>query len=171
MESLSSRLARGDESAFAELYDAIADRLYRFLLARMGSPECAADVLQATFLRLVEKRRNFRRVENPPAYVFRVAINEATREQSKRQRQGKGRVPLIDSTAEPSGLTSDESEVIAVALSKLDSQDRQLVELKTYGNLTFKEIAEALQLPPGTVATRYRRALESLRPWLTQQWQ
>jgi DNA-directed RNA polymerase specialized sigma24 family protein len=43
------------------------------------------------------------------------------------------------------------------------------VGLKIFGQFTFGEIAEVTELPQATVATRYRRALESLRPWLAQQ--
>jgi RNA polymerase sigma-70 factor (ECF subfamily) len=57
----------------------------------------------------------------------------------------------------------------AAALAKLDAHDRELVELKIFAGLTFREIAEITGMPQGTVATRYRRAMESLRGWLTKQ--
>ncbi len=54
-------------------------------------------------------------------------------------------------------------------LARLSEDDRELVELKVFVGLTFREIADVLGLPQGTVATRYRRALELLRPWLEKQ--
>jgi DNA-directed RNA polymerase specialized sigma24 family protein len=45
------------------------------------------------------------------------------------------------------------------------------VELKIFAGLTFREISNVVDLPQGTVATRYRRALESLRPWFVKQLQ
>ena len=59
MQDLAARLARGDEAAFADLYDACADRLHRYLMARLGSREVAADVLQTAFLRAVKSRGRF----------------------------------------------------------------------------------------------------------------
>ena len=56
-----------------------------------------------------------------------------------------------------------------LALGRLEADDRELVELKVFGGLTFREIADVTGLPQGTVATRYRRALESLRAWLAKQ--
>ena len=47
--------------------------------------------------------------------------------------------------------------------------DRELVELKIYSGLTFREIAAIVDRPPATVATRYRRAIETLRGWLTKE--
>src|ERR1044071_5388330 len=79
MQQLAVRLARGEEAAFAELYDSFADRLHHYLTARLGSRDAASDVLQTAFLRAVKSRRRFRGVENPVAYLFQIARNEAMR--------------------------------------------------------------------------------------------
>jgi RNA polymerase sigma-70 factor, ECF subfamily len=86
LHDLAARLARGEEAAFAELYDACADRLHHYLAVRLGSQDAASDVLQNAFLRAVKSRRQFRKVENPIAYLFGIARNEAVREASKRRR-------------------------------------------------------------------------------------
>ena len=64
---------------------------------------------------------------------------------------------------------NDEAEMIRVALARLNAVDRETVQLKIYGGLTFREIANIVGRPQATVATQYRRALESLRGWLTRQ--
>ena len=60
-QTLAARLARGEEAAFADLYDACADRLHHYLTGRLGSADRAADVLQSTFVRVVQSRRQFAR--------------------------------------------------------------------------------------------------------------
>ncbi len=60
-------------------------------------------------------------------------------------------------------------EVVTMALDRLSIEDRELVELKIYAGFTFREIAEITGQPQPTVATRYRRALQSMRPWLMSQ--
>jgi RNA polymerase sigma-70 factor (ECF subfamily) len=170
MQELAARLARGDEAAFAELYDSCADRLHHFLTVRLQSPDAAADVLQDAFLRAVRSRRRFRGVENPVAYMFQIARNEAARSRRRSRIVGTG-LPAHEMN-EATGdrhETCEDAEVAAIALGRLPVDDRELVELKIYSGLTFREIADVLKLPPGTVATRYRRALQSLRGWLTQQ--
>jgi RNA polymerase sigma-70 factor (ECF subfamily) len=165
---LSARLARGDQAAFAELYDACADRLHGYLAARLGSRDAASDVLQSTFLRAVQSRRRFRGVENPIAYLFQIARNEAMRA------AGKRRVTMLVLPAEElfaaSNDSADDAEAIAAALARLDADDRELIELKIYAGLTFREIAAIVDRPLATVATRYRRLLESLREWLAKQY-
>jgi RNA polymerase sigma-70 factor, ECF subfamily len=167
LKELADRLARGEEAAFAELYDACAGQLHRYLAARLGSQDAASDVVQNAFLRAVKSRRRFRSVENPVAYLFQIARNESARAVAKRGVATS--LPL----EELLGCTNDEvedAEVAAVALRRLDLQDREVVEMKIFGGLTFREIAAIVDRPQATVATQYRRALESLREWLAKQY-
>lgn len=174
-DDLAARLARGEEAAFAALYDACADRLHRYLTAWTGSHDLASDVLQSAFLRVVKSRRRFRRVENPVAYVFQIARNEALRavaSQRKRRQSsaaGGSALPPTPKASEYIVDVNDDAELVAAALGRLANGDREIVELKVFGGLTFREIADVVELPMATVATRYRRALESLRPWVAKQ--
>ena len=91
MRERARRLAHGDPSAFAELYDACADRVHHYLLVRLGSPADADDVLQETFVRLARTREKLATVENLVAYVFAAARNEAIRRLERREREGRER--------------------------------------------------------------------------------
>jgi RNA polymerase sigma-70 factor (ECF subfamily) len=170
MHELAARLARGDEVAFTELYDSCADRLHHYLCVRLGSRDAAADAVQNAFLRAVRSRRRFRNVENPIAYMFQIARNEAARA-AKRNRIVVQELPAHVLAAGNSYETLADAEVAAAALARLNADDRELVELKVFAGLTFREISDVTRLPPGTVATRYRRALQSLRGWLMKQTQ
>jgi RNA polymerase sigma-70 factor (ECF subfamily) len=64
MEKLGERLARGEQAAFAELYDACADRLHHYLTLRLGTREDADDVLQNSFVRLAQARHRLAGVKN-----------------------------------------------------------------------------------------------------------
>ena len=77
MNELGQRLARGEPTAFAELYDHCADRCHHYLTVFLGSRDAADDVLQETFVRLVRNRGKLGGVENLPAYLFVAARNEA----------------------------------------------------------------------------------------------
>jgi RNA polymerase sigma-70 factor (ECF subfamily) len=171
LQGLSERLARGEESAFAELYDACADRLFAFAMSRSGSHELAADVVQSTFLRLVKSRRRLRKVESPVAYLFQIARNELARQASRGANRNSQPLESADSVADfrwRDGV--DDADTASAVLDRLDSVAREIVELKIYGGLTFEEIAATTGQPMGTVATRYRRALESVRDWLEKQY-
>lgn len=66
-------------------------------------------------------------------------------------------------------LAREQAEFASEALNRIDADDRELVEMKIFGGLSFREIADLTGMPQATVATKYRRALERLRPWLEKQ--
>ena len=169
MENRGERLARGDPAAFAELYDACADRVHHYLAVRLGSQADADDVLQETFVRLARDRKKLELVENLVAYVFATARNEATRLIERRLREGRRRTGLdpsvlfLEWTIERGAKTGRPPSWVADLLARLDVPLREIVELKIFAALTFREISEVTGLPQGTVATRYRSALEKMR--------
>jgi RNA polymerase sigma-70 factor (ECF subfamily) len=173
MHELGKRLTRGDQTAFAELYDACADRVHRYLVVRLGSRHDADEVLQETFVRLARTRRRLARVENLVGYVFTVARNEAAR-WLRRRRRARGKVSTAGTEALLTEAVADgvqareAADLVATALGRLAPEQREVVELKTFGGLTFREIGEVTGLPQGTVATRYRTAIGKLRGWLVR---
>jgi RNA polymerase sigma-70 factor, ECF subfamily len=173
METLQARLARGDQAAFAELYDACADRVGHYLLVRLRSRDDADDALQETFLRLARLRRKLAGVENLEAYVITVARNEAARLAAGKARRRREQKPLAGADlfrqSPADADLCDAAEVVAAALERLSPDLREIVELKTYAGLTFQQIAEVTGLPQGTVATRYRSALTKMQNWFARQ--
>jgi RNA polymerase sigma-70 factor (ECF subfamily) len=174
MGDLADRLARGDQAAFADLYDACADRLHHYLVVRLGSRADADDVLQETFVRLTRTRQKLSRVENLTAYVFTVARNEASRLQKSKSRDARrqgDRLSAQELFCEAAGNdleAREAAEMLSTALARLPPEQREVVELKTSAGLSLREIAEVTGSPPGTVATRYRTAIARLREWLTR---
>lgn len=173
MNRLAERLARGEEAAFAELYDACARQLHAWLASRLDSPEDASDVVQETFLRLVRGRRKLGGVEDLTAYAFVVARNECYRHaKNKRRRQlsleryAKKAMPVDDAALQSPG---DLDESLAPAVAALEPHLREVIELRLLGELTFAQIAAMLGIPQGTAATRYRTALERLRGMLKKE--
>ncbi len=101
MSELSRRLADGEREAFAELYDACADRVHHYLAVRLRSYDDASDVLHESFLRLARSHEKFEQVENPIAYVFGVAKNEAARHAAQREHEKKKRQKRSEQQANP----------------------------------------------------------------------
>ena len=172
MQDLAARLARGETAAFAELYDVCGNKLHHYLVVRLGSRDAADEVLQETFLRLARSHRRFESVDNPVAYAFTVARNEAAR---RRERQGRERGACsageLFEIADRDDLESREAaQAVAEALGRLNEDQREVVELKFYSGLTFREIADVTGVPKGTAATRYRAALDKLRSFLAKEW-
>ena len=173
MEALLRNLAAGHKEAFAELYDALAERLYRFLVVRLSSRTDADDVLQEVFLRLARNPQRFKRIDNLLTYVFTVARNEAIRFGTRRTRRRTVERPL-DAEAvfvcpADDARQHELADMIAAGLARLTEQQREIVELKSFAGLTFAEIAAVTGSPQGTVATRYRTAIGQLRTFFERQ--
>lgn len=174
MDNWGERLSAGEEPAFAALYDACADRLHHYLSVRLRSREDASEVLQETFLRLVRGRRQFTQVADPVAYAFVVARNEAARWLSRvareRTRRSLQAELLFCEAASDDREQRETAEAIAAALERLDDDLLEVVALKIYAGLTLAKVAEVTGLPPGTVATRFRRAVSQIRSiWIKEQ--
>jgi RNA polymerase sigma-70 factor, ECF subfamily len=171
MATLQERLAGGDQAAFAEFYDAVANRVHHYLLIRLGTREDADDAMQETFLRLARGRRKLGAVENPDAYVFAIARNEAARLAVRRARRRHESRPLggeeLFCASAGDGESRETAELVAAAIGQLTAELREVVELKTFAGLTFQEISRVTGLPQGTVATRYRSALAKMNAWIT----
>ncbi len=168
MDRRAERMAQGDPSAFAELYDECADRVHHYLVVRLGSRADADDVLQETFVGLARTRKRLASVDNLLAYVFATARNEATRLLERQAREGRlradfSREALFHQSSGAVHRDIETAEWVTASLVRLNPDLREIVELKFYAGLTFREIAEVTGLPQGTVATRYRSALEKMR--------
>ena len=125
-------------------------------------------MLQASFLRAVEHRKHFANVQSPIAYLFQIARNEAARNQSRTKAERTEQLS-IEQAIQARTTSTEQSEMMDAALDRLAPDDREIVELKIDASLTFEEIAQVMNRSAATVATRYRRALEALRPWLERQ--
>ena len=175
MDTLGKRLAQGDHAAFAELYDACADRLHHYLMIFLGSKEDAEDALQETFVRLAKNCKRLAKVENLMAYVFTIARNEALR-LGERRTNRKALTStiqtqcLFEKAVAENTLKYDYAEAATIALNRLEPELREVVELKHFAGLTLREIADVTDCPPGTAATRYRTALEKMRAILAKDW-
>lgn len=168
MHEPAERMARGDPEAFRAVYDALADRLHHYLVLRLGASTDADDVLQETFVRLVRNRDGLRRVDDLAAFAFTIARNESNRWLDARRRRGETIAAATSQglfvEAESDGAEAREAaDSVALALASLDAEDREIVELKVYAELTFREIGEILRRPLGTVAARFHAALSRMQ--------
>jgi RNA polymerase sigma-70 factor (ECF subfamily) len=174
MDDRAQRLARGDDSALVELYDACADRVHHYLVVRLGSRADADDVLQETFTRVARARIRLARVNDLVSYVFATARNEVARLAARHAREGRmwrsaSAEMLFDEGSSDDLGKRETAEWVAASLARLGDDMREVVELKIYGGLTFREISDVTGVAQGTVATRYRSALEKMRGQLAKE--
>ena len=151
----------------AKIYDQFGERMYHYLSIKLGSAQDAEDILQEVFYRLMKNPLRLRFVRDPSAYLFRAARNEALRLLTRRasdRRYFARTLELQDVLRE--SLTEadrDERDRAARALAGIPEEQREVLVLKLYEDLTFKEIASICGLSLNTAASRYRYGLEKVR--------
>lgn len=146
----------------------IDDHAARFLLyarQRARSDADAQDLVQEAVVEA--SRRQSSGAPPPPALVFatihRRAIDLARREDRRAARERVASEPVPEAWFDPSLEDRELGQWVQDALNRLPDIYREVVTLKIWGGLTFAEIAEALEIPANTAASRYRYGLEELR--------
>jgi RNA polymerase sigma factor (sigma-70 family) len=161
----------------AALYLQHSEELRCFLVGLLRDSQLAADVLQATFVKMVERGGDTQE-ESRKAWLFRVAYHEAMA--IRRRDAGEKVVKRIAEDGGPShdparGIPEDslirhESvERVREALEGLPPDQRQIVRMRIYEEKTFAEIADELRIPLGTALGRMRSALIKLRARLADE--
>ncbi|MDP7015770.1 MAG: RNA polymerase sigma factor [Pirellulaceae bacterium] len=178
-----SDLARKDEPApnFAvegELEDLFArcqDELLGTLYYLVGNLEDARDALQETFIKCWRHREKLPEVNNPRAWIFRIAMNTGRDIRQTAWRRKRNALPEDESTILSQGdgpvalaVQSERMSRLREALEQLRTEEREVFLLRQNGDMTYEEIAETLDLPTGTVKTRMRLALNKLREVLKE---
>ena len=151
-----------------ELYERHGENLYRYLSFRLGSAEDAEDVLQEAFCRFARYALRWRLVRNSKAFVFRTARNEANRFLRRKLGRREGERMILSGAASgfAAAFVAPEEPSLAMLLSqieKLPAEQKEIVFLKVFDGLTFKEIGSACGISANTAASRYRYGLAKLR--------
>ena len=134
-----------------------AAMVYRLALARAGNSADAEDIFQEVFLRYVSKAPAFTSEEHRKAWLLRVTVNCARKLHAAPWRRLTE--PLSDLLAAP----EPEESGLWDALQRLRPEDRTVLHLYYYEELSTGEIARLLGCRPGTVRSRLTRARERLR--------
>jgi RNA polymerase sigma-70 factor (ECF subfamily) len=166
----------GDPEALGALMERHKAAVYGYLLGLTGRPEAADDIFQEVFLKLVKNPGAYGEREKFKAWLFTVARNAAM--DYFRRGSARAEVPLegdgdrpgpADFAASPepgperSAADRELGGRIAAALGKLSEDQREVFYLRHYSGLSFREIAEMLNVPIGTVLARMSRAGALLR--------
>lgn len=151
----------------AAIYDCHAGALYRLLVALLGRADDAEDALQEVFVKLALKSCSH--VEDLRPYLFRMARNEAINTLRRRKREHR----LMENYGEENVNNNDPFSAAnhdwQKLLARLPLEQREIIALKIWEEMTFAEIAHIVKTSPNTAASRYRYGIERLRKWYEEE--
>lgn len=171
---------QGDATAFDEIVRRYKDRLYHVLYRFLGNHEDALDVAQEAFVRAYHGVDGFKGEAKVFTWLYSIAANLARNRIRDRHRKGRdqglsldalekdipGRAQTVAVDAKTPRTVAQERELDSVlqrCLNELPEHYRTVFLLRTYENLSYEEIAQAVGCPPGTVKSRLNQARRLLQ--------
>ena len=174
-ENIVERALTGDAEAFSEIVRRWERRIFALAYGILGREEDARDATQETFLAAFRSLRGFRGEAKVSSWLHRIAVNqcitrqrrakvrnEAALEDEQERDAAKFSAPVSFSparTVESRQIT----DAVRCAVNSLPMDLRQIVVMKEFEELTFREIADTLDLPLSTVKSRLYTAMKQLQ--------
>ena len=161
------KIKAGDKSALHEIYEKYIGYIYSVVFQVVLNREDAEDITSEFFIKLWKLADTYRSGNGHKAWMATIARNMAIDLLRKNKREVLTE-DFVDSISENASPDDVEGEVLAdmglkEALDTLKPGEREIVNMKIMGELTFQEIADILKQPMGTVTWRYQNAIKKLR--------
>nr|WP_208420374.1 sigma-70 family RNA polymerase sigma factor [Paenibacillus lupini] len=154
---------RGDESAYLELFQQFDEDLYRVAYVYLGNEEDSLDVVQETAYRSFKSIKKLKEPEYFKTWLIKIAISCSIDLLRKRKRQIQWKPDYIESIT----IKDDEDLPLSLTLKELiealEPEEKNVIILRFYYDLTIREVTEVLDIPLGTGKTLLYRALKKLR--------
>jgi RNA polymerase sigma-70 factor (ECF subfamily) len=164
------RYAAGDAAAFADLYDALAPRLYGFLLRQLRNPTIAEDALQQVMMQIHCARASYISGAQVVPWAFAIARNLAVDTHRRGRREVAFDVddpsndrPSLDPMPDDVLRAKQAARTLERVLAEIPESQRLAFELLKYDGLSLAEAAEVLGVSVGAVKVRAHRTYAALR--------
>jgi len=164
-EQLMVEFCQGSREAFSELFARYKQPLFGFFRRRLADPAQAEELTQETFLALLRNCLRYEPLALFRTYLYAISLKilRAHRRKTALRAMLLGTQIAIRKTYEPA---RDTELFLRQAVRKLDAQDREILLLREFEQLSYGEIAQLLKLPVNTVRSRLFRVRMALRDLL-----
>lgn len=159
------KFRNGSEEAFREIYEELKTPVYTIIYRILYDRLMAEDVMQEVFLKISQTPPPSK-VKKSRAWIFQVSRNLAI-DYKRKERETKLLSEETEATSFSLENTVNTRVDVESALKVLPEEEREIVTLRLNAELKFKDIAELLKTPLGTVLWRYRKAISQMQKELT----
>jgi RNA polymerase sigma-70 factor (ECF subfamily) len=159
----------GNAQCFAQIVDMYSSRCYGYFYRLTGNNDISDELLSELFVKLVEKIGSYEG-GSFESWLFKIASNIFHDHLRSKQRRKKllefQKIEFEAEITEPKRSEGELSDRLQVQLARLDDDTRELIMLRFYSQLSFKEIAQMRSEPMGTTLAKTHRALKKLREFM-----
>lgn len=161
-------IASGEAGALDVMWKEYGQMLFGMMLSMLCSHHDAEEVLQDVFVKIARNRDEVAGAQNMSGYIYAIARNEALSFMKKRKKMPEPTDPaqLWLVPADEKESPGDESIHCAGLLAEIPEDQRTVIVMKVYQNMTFDDIACAMGISLNTAASRYRYGMEKLKTLL-----
>jgi RNA polymerase sigma-70 factor (ECF subfamily) len=165
-EQLMLDVQQGSREAFETLFDRYRGPVWGFFRRRMDDADRAEELTQDTFLAILRGAARYEPRALFRTYLYGIALNILSAERRKTRKRRVETLENIDALP-ASSPGPDQAIWIREAIARLDPDEREILLLREYEQLTYLEIAASLRLPLNTVRSKLFRARLALKELLT----
>lgn len=156
----------GDPAAPRQLYDSCHQSVFRLAVRMVGLQE-AADVTQQVFLQAFRSINQFNGLSHFETWLYRLTVNESLQFLRRNRRSQYHALDWEPMDETHHGDNVERKELLEQSLARIDPELRSIFLLREVEGLSYRDIAEALQIPQGTVGSRLNRARRELKQHLS----
>jgi len=182
-KTLVDKSIRGDIEAFETLIRSHQKKVYNIALRMTKNPDDAQELAQDTFVRAFTAIKKFRGDSSFSTWLYRIAMNVCTdflrkkskvvmvsMEQSATGNENDQSIQLAEDAPGPDEMSEKRQlkDLVRQAMDSLTAEHRQVLILRDLMDLTYKDIANTLNLSEGTIKSRINRAREGLKQVISQ---
>ncbi len=163
-EQLVIEFQQGSRDAFAELFERYRQPVYGFFRRRLQNPARAEEMAQECFLALLRNANRYEPRASFRSYLYGIAFHVLSAERRKAGREAGANESLDTRTADRARTSTPDAGIwVRDALEHLGANDREILMLREYEQLSYDEIGNLLRLPLNTVRSRLFRARMALK--------
>ncbi len=171
-DELLQRVKKQDKKAFETLFSRYEKPLYNYVHKIAGRRDLAEEILQETFTRIWFSAHLYKSRGSAVGWIYTIARNTARNEMAKKEHRYLFESCPVDLKDDAATANLEKQfelhDMVMQALQSLTPPNRELLVLKHFQQLKFREIAEITNTPESTIKSRYKSALLTLRKVLHQ---
>ena len=166
-EDLIADVKRGARTAFETLFERYREPVWRFFRRRAADAGRAEELAQDTFVAVLDGTKRYEARGTFRSYLFGIAYNVLLAD--RRKAAFRATAPIEAEPVDPKAVDPDAGLWVREALAALDEDDREILMLREYEQLSYQEIADIRQAPLNTIRSQLFRARAALKAALEQE--
>lgn len=163
INTLLVKIQEGDNQAFEYLYEQTSRGMYSFIYSYMKNSMDTEDVLQLTYMKIKNNISSYKEGSNGLAWILQIGKNTALNELRSMQNYQKVQADLSMNVQESSSNSYKEKTILNIMKKVLTEEEQQIITLHVIWNYRHKDIASLLDIPIGTVTSKYKRAIAKVK--------